>query len=288
MAGRNSKLVIRRVRAVGDQRVVRRLAGSWWRDAATPERKVRSRLELAASIVALAVFASACAHGSRDPSSRIGNWGDSGKLRHFVVLPVNLTINAQPEFIPVLDDMFGAIAGYIRDHGETLETFSRKEATAQWAASIVKVKELKALDDNFETAMRVYVTHLAETRSFDAVIAPSLVYRTTKSRDRTVKWDGVFRKMKVVNLSDQAKTKGLARALVINISGVSLHVMVFGPDGDLIFQRYGGLDLAHNVDMTSAEFTMNPGLLLKEDLLKESDHISEGIGVAFNRYLPMR
>lgn len=288
MAGRNSKLVIRRVRAVGDQRVVRRLAGSWWRDAVTPEHNVRPRLELAASIVALVVFASACAHGSRDPNSKTGDRGDSGRPRHFVVLPVNLTITAQPEFSPVLDDMFGAIAGYIRDHGDTLETFSRKEVTAQWAASIVKVKESEALDDNFETAMRVYVAHLAEAHSFDAVIAPSLVYRTTKTRDRTVKWDGVFRKMKVVNLSDQAKKKGLARHLVISISGVSLHVMVFAPDGEMIFERYGGLDLAHNIDMTGAEYTMSPGLLLKEDLLKDSDHISEGIGVAFNRYLSKR
>ena len=60
--------------------------------------------------------------------------------------------------------------------------------------------------------MRAYVTQLAKTRSFDAVISPSLVYRTTKSRDRRVKWDGVFRKMKIVNLSDEAKQKGLARA----------------------------------------------------------------------------
>ncbi len=268
--------------------MVRQRAGSWWRDAATTERKVWSRLGLAASIAVFAVFASACVHGSRDPYSRYVDRGDAGKPRHFVVLPVNLTIEAPPEFGPVLDDMFGAIAGYIRDRGDTLETFSRKEATAQWAESIVKVEESKALDNNFEAAMRAYVAHLAGTRSFDAVITPSLVYRTTKTRDRTVKWDGVFRKMKIVNLSEEAKAKGFARALVMNISGVSLHVMVFSPDGDLIFQRYGGLDLAHNVDMTSAEFTMNPGLLLKEDLLKESDHISEGIGVAFNRYLPMR
>jgi hypothetical protein len=205
-----------------------------------------------------------------------------------MVLPVNLTIKTPPEFSPVLNDMFGAIAGYIRDRGDTLETFSRKEATARWAASIIEVKESEALEDNFETAMRVYVAHLAETRSFDALIAPSIVYRTTKTRDRKVKWDGVFRKMKVVNLSDEAKNKGLARALTVEIAGVSLHVMVFDSDGDLIFQRYGGLDLAHDVDMTGAEFTMSPGLSLKEGLLKESDHLSEGIGVAFDPYLPRR
>jgi hypothetical protein len=203
-------------------------------------------------------------------------------------LPINLTIKTPSEFSPVLDDIFGAIVGYIRNRGDTIETFSRQEATARWAASIVEVKESELLEDNFESAMRVYVARLAETHSFDAVIAPSIVYRTTKTRDRTVKWDRVFRKIKVVNLSDEAKNKGLARSLTVEIAGVSLHVMVFNPGGDLIFQKYGGLDLAHDVNMAGAEFTMSPRLLLKVDLLKESEHLSEGIGVAFDPYLPER
>jgi hypothetical protein len=245
-------------------------------------------LELAGSIAALAVLAFACAHGFRNPNSRDFNQADADKPRHFMVLPINLTIKTPPELSPLLNDMFGAIAGYIRDRGDTIETLSRKEATAQWAASIIEVKESEALEDNFETAMRAYVTHLAETRSFDAVISPSIIYRATKTRDRRVKWDGVFRKMKIVNLSDEAKNKGLARSLSVEISGVSLHVMVFGPEGDLIFQKYGGLDLVHDVDMAGAEFTMHPGLSLKDGLLKESDHLSEGIGVAFDPYLPRR
>ena len=274
--------------AVGGQSLFRRLEGRWWRAEANPEREVRARLELAGSIAVLAVLAFACAHGSRDPNANYVNQADADKPRHFMVFPVNLTIKTAPEFSPVLDDIFGAIAGYIRDRGDTLETYSREEATARWAASILEVKESEVLEDTFETAMRVFVAHLAETRSFDAVISPSIVYRTTKTRDRTVKWDGVFRKMKVVNLSDEAKNKGLARSLTVAIAGVSLHVMVFGPEGDLIFQKYGGLDLIHDVDMAGAEFTMNPRLSLKEDLLKESDHLSEGIGVAFDPYLPKR
>ncbi len=211
---------------------------------------------------------------------------DADKPRHFMVLPVNLTIKTPPEFEPVLDDMFGAIAGYIRGRGDSIETLSRDDAVARWASSIKAVKKSDALEDNFESAMRVFVTGLAGTHTFNAVIAPSIIYRTTKTRERTAKWDGVFRKMKVVNLSDQAKKKGLARSFTVDIAGVSLHVMVFEPGGALIFQKYGGLDLAHNVDMTNAEFTMSPTLALKDDLLKESDHLAEGMGEAFDPYFP--
>lgn len=266
--------------------MIRRPVGTPWPGRVGAGRNVRSRLEVAGSIAALAILGLACVHESRDPKPNSFDPADADQPRHFLVLPVNLTIKTPPEFDPLLDDMFGAIAGYIRNRGDTLETFSRKEATAQWAASIVEVKESEALPDNFETAMRVNVGHLAETHSFDAVIVPSIAYRKTKTRDRTVKWDGVFRKMKVVNLSDEAKKKGLARALTVEIDGVSLHVMVFSRNGDLIFQKYGGLDLVHDVDMTAAEFTMTPRLSLKEHLLKDSDHLGEGIGEAFDPYLP--
>ena len=268
--------------------MVRRLEGRRRRAEVSSERKIRTRLELAGSIAALAVIALACVHGSGDSKWGTFDRTDADKIRHFLVLPVNLTIKTPPEFTPLLDDMLGFIAGYLRDRGDTLETFSRKEANAQWAASIMQVKQSEALEDNFETAMRVYVAQLAKTYSFDAVIAPSIAYRATKTRDRRVKWDGVFRRMKVVNLSDEAKNKGLARNFTLEIAGVSLHVMVFEPNGDLVFQKYGGLDLAHDVDMTGAEFTMSPGLSLKEDLLKESDHLREGIAVAFDPYLPRR
>ncbi|MBW2577142.1 MAG: hypothetical protein JRE38_03630 [Deltaproteobacteria bacterium] len=237
---------------------------------------------------ALAAFASACALLPDDPNLKYINPADADKPRHFMVLPVNLTIKTPPEFEPVLDHMFGAIAGYIRGRGDSIETLSREDAVAWWAAAIREVKESDALEDNFESAMRVFVTSLAEDHTFNALISPSVAYRTTKTRERTVKWDGVFRKMKVINLSDQGKKKGLARSFTVDIGGVSLHVMIFDPGGGLIFQKYGGLDLAHNVDMTSAEFTMVPSLVLKVDLLKDSEHLDEGMEKAFDPYFPRR
>jgi hypothetical protein len=266
--------------------VARRLRGRRWRNETTPEFNLRYRMQGSGWIAAFALFAFACAHGSDDPNTEHFDPTAAGNPRHFMVLPVNMTIKTAPEFSSELDEMFGAIAGYIREGGDTIETVSREDATAQWAESIMKVKKSEELDDNFETAMRVYVADLSESRSFDALIAPSIAYRTTKTRDRLVTWDGVFRKIKVVNLSDQAKHKGLARSLEMQIAGVSLHVMVFNQDGELIFQKYGGLDLVHDVDMTGAEFTMSPGVSLKEKLLNEREHVREGIELAFDPYLP--
>jgi hypothetical protein len=46
------------------------------------------------------------------------------------------------------------------------------------------------------------------------------------------------------------------------------------------------LDLVHDVDMASTEFSMNPRVSLKEKLLNERDHVREGLEVAFDPYLP--
>lgn len=267
--------------------MVGRRAARRTRTAAIPARRAGRRSKLVALLAALAVVASACAHGD-DPNSRNLKLGDADQPRHFFVLPLNLAIEPPSDVSPVLDDMFGAIAGYIRSRGNTIETYSRREATAQWEASIAEVQQSKALKKNFDSAMRVFVTQLAKAHSFDAVIAPSLVYRKTKVRERSVKWDGVFRKMKIINLSDEAKKKGLARSMSIDIVGVSLHVMVMDPSGNVIFQNYGGLDLAHDVDMTNAEFTMAPKLAVRKDLLKDGEHLDEGIALAFDPFLPKR
>jgi len=249
---------------------------------------VRGHSKLAASMGAIAVFASACVAGFGGSNTQKFDPADADQPRHFLVLPINLTIKTPPEFDSVLDDMFGAIAGYIRGRGDSIETFSREQATERWAASIMEVKKSDTLEDNFRSAIHVLVKHLAEDYSFDAVISPSVIYRTTKTRERTAKWDGVFRKMKVINLSDVAKKKGLARSVSVEISGVSLHVMVFDPSGELVFQKYGGLDLVHDIDMENAEFTMNPRLSLKPGLLKDSEHLDEGMRKAFDPYLPRR
>jgi hypothetical protein len=240
------------------------------------------------ALLACALLAFGCAKGSGEPALPTREAVERSGPRQLFVLPLNVTIKVPSELEPRLDDVFGAVIGYIRGGGNKVETFSRQDAVSRWALSIVEVKRSEALEDNFDSAMRVFVRDLAKGRSFDAVVVPSIVYRATKVRERTAKWDGVFRKFDVINVSDVAKKQGLAKSLSVDVSGVSLHVMVFSPDGKLVFQSYGGLDLAHDVDMKNAEFTNSPRLVLKLDLLGESDHLEEGIAVAFDPYLPRR
>jgi hypothetical protein len=115
---------------------------------------------------------------------------------------------------------------------------------------------------------------------------PALVLRAVESRKRMIKWDGVVRKYKVINLSKEAKKKKISGDASRDFTGVSLHVSVFGANGDAIFQNYGGLDLVHDLDMDDVERTMRAKLALRAKLLKDTKHLQQGIAHAFYPYLP--
>ncbi len=65
----------------------------------------------------------------------------------------------------------------------------------------------------------------------------------------------------------------------------NLHLMVFDAGGELIFENYGGVDLAH-------EFTLVPGeegvlrADLRDEVLEEHRFLHEGVELAFDPYLP--
>ena len=102
----------------------------------------------------------------------------------------------------------------------------------------------------------------------------------------TVKWDGAIRRYDIINYSDRGKKAKLSASISPVIPGVSLYLAVFGPEGDSIFEKYGGLDLIHDVDLKNSEFTMSSGLALQEKLLVDTDNLRDGIAVALEPYIP--
>ena len=249
-------------------------------------RSVRSRVKCSASIAALAFYAWACASAPSFPYAHGTDSEGNPAPQHFLVLPLNLTVHVPNGLEGAPDDIFSAVAGYLRDRGNSIETISPKAARERWRSSIAEVEASDTGKHDFEAAVRAFVERARKSRSFDAVIMPALVFRETKIRKRRVKWDGIVRKYEIVNLSEEAKKKKLTNDVSPVFSGVSLHVMVFGDDGDSIFQGYGGLDLAHDVDMYNVERTMRAKLALKSELLKNGKNLREGIAHAFDPYLP--
>jgi menaquinone-dependent protoporphyrinogen IX oxidase len=247
---------------------------------------VQYRVRRSASIAVLAVCSWACASAPSFPYAHGADSKGNPAPQHFLVLPLNLALPVPAGLEGTTDDVFSAIAGYLRDRGNSIETMSPEAALSQWHSSVGEVAASDTRKHDFETAMQVFIERARESTSFDAVITPALVFRETEIRKRKVKWDGVIRKYDIVNVSEEAKRKKIAGGLSPVFVGVSLHVMVFGVNGDSIFQGYGGLDLAHDLDLYGVEKTMRAQFALKIELLQNSKHLREGIAHAFDPYLP--
>ncbi len=129
--------------------------------------------------------------------------------------------------------------------------------------------------------MRVFTRGLFESTVFDALVVPSLVYREAKLNKRRIKWDGVTRRLG----KQEGESRRVPESFRGVISAVSLHVMVFSAGGELIFENYGGVNLAHELMLVPGELG---GLRadLRDDVLGEHRYLREGVELAFEPYLP--
>jgi hypothetical protein len=239
------------------------------------------------SIAVLAACSWACASAPSFPYANGVDRDGNPAPQHLLLLPLNVAVPVPEGLEGTTDDVFSAVASHLRVLGNSIETISPEAAREQWHSSIAEVSASDTLKHDFETAVQVFVEHARESKKFDALIMPALVLRDTASRQRMIKWDGVIRKYEIVNLSEEAKKKKISGELSPEFSGVSLHVSVFGVNGEAIFQGYGGLDLVHDLDMYGAERTMRAKLTLRSEPLTNTKNLREGIAHAFAPYLPL-
>lgn len=137
-----------------------------------------------------------------------------------------------------------------------------------------------------------FAKELDEHYDFDAIVMPSILLHKTRALDGGASWDGVSRRMKVVNAprlpvgrAQNTLAEGIASG---GISGdvlvTSVHVLVFSREGERILEGRGGLDFVHEVDMSPLKKKFSWQFRMR-DLTRDIDALREGIAVAFDPYL---
>ena len=164
----------------------------------------------------------------------------------FAVLPINLLVPLAPELTPHAGRVQGRITRYLSQLGFPRRLIDESDARRIWRESVAWVEASNSVEHDFWSAMRVFVSRVEEP--FDVIVASSLVYREARLMRGVVKWDGATRRLPRLE-DDERRVPNSYGAMV---SAVSLHLMVFDAGGELAFEGYGGLDLAHT-------FSLKPG-----------------------------
>jgi len=252
------------------------------------------RAASAAAAVLAALLASACAANAPQPRIAPEQQGAPG-VRSFLLGPANLAIALRPELESGVEPVQHEIARYLRAQGRSVEALPLHEGRERWAAAIDEAKRA-APKLSYAGVAEIFTRRLAETREFQALVLPSLLLDRTTVRHRKATWDGVERRIRVVNVphrgagrADNALVDGMSiGSLNASVAVASLHVSVFSEQGRGVFEGRGGLDLLEEVDMKDAARTLHFQLALRGDLLQDRKLLREGVAVAFSPYLPLR
>ena len=244
-------------------------------------------LARALAFTALVAAAVACASGS---SNRISD-EDAGApgVRRILLCPLNLVLGLRSEIQSGAQPVDREIVDYLELQGRVVVRIGVLEGRQQWKQAFADAKAAGSLT----SAARRFVERLAQKHEFDALVMPSLILLQTRALDGEASWDGVTRKMRMVNTpekgvdrDDSTFTKGVAYGGVTGPAWVtSLHVLVFARDGHKVFEGRGGIDFVQEVKVINADKASRWEPRPNSSLFEDRTLVREGVERAFEPYL---
>jgi hypothetical protein len=245
-----------------------------------------------AAAAGVALLAAAC----RSPRPRLLEVepGGAGAVK-VVVAPLNLALKLSPDLEDATEPVSWEIIRYFQSHAARVAVIWAPDAWSLWrdVAASVRKSDTRA---GLEQIGGAFSRRLAEHADFDLLAMPALVYREARVTGRHALWDGVRRRIRFHFRSAVPRGTDPSPGGVVQfrletsglIVGLSLHVLVFTPEGRRVFEGFGGLDLVHDVVQEREGGPDPPFLRLQAKPLGNAEHVREGIAVALDPYVVPR
>ena len=235
-----------------------------------------------------AATALGCAYFSR-PDNKLapGHAGAPG-VKRFLVCAPNTVIALPAEIHGVTDSLREQIDAYLHFHGREAQWINLYDSRKLWGEAAGAAKQKGAVDQT----PAYFAERLDQLYDFDAIIMPSILVHKARASDGGAVWDGVSRRMELLNEPMRPIGGQDTFAQGVEAGGVSgdvlvtsVHVLVFSRAGERIFEGRGGFAFVHDGDMAGAQKNWAWKLRIR-DLAKDIDAMREGIAIAFDPYLP--
>ena len=210
-------------------------------------------------------------------------------VRRILLAPPNLVVALRPEIQSGAAPVDREVAAYLESQGREVLRLGLIEGRRLWKESVAEAKAAGAL----ERGAGIFVAKLARERDFDALVMPSLILLRTSMDASNASWDGVSRRMKIVNApsggvgTDQnTLAEGVAYGGLSAPAWVtSLHVLVFARDGRRVFEGRGGIEFLHEIDLIDEGRSYRYELRPSSSIFLDRGLLREGVVRAFEPYL---
>jgi len=198
-----------------------------------------------------------------------------------VLAPLNLAVALPADLEEsVVEPVEGEMIHYLQSRGARVAVIWKPDASWLWRESAGTAASDGSDGDDFDAVVRSFARTLSEHAAYRALVIPSLVYRHARVSGRHAHWDGVRRRIPVRSSDHRGDhtTNWDGR-----ITALSLHALVYTPDGERIFQGWGGLDLVHDAATRPAGGGKDMAYLVPQNrLLDDPEHVQEGIAHALD------
>ena len=207
-------------------------------------------------------------------------------VHEVLLFPLNVGMALPPAVEAGVERVSEELGGYLEIQAKEVQPVPLSDALLAWRRSTAEFEALGGdSQPSFEAVARLLARDLSKVRSFDMLVLPWISLRPAEARGRSVKWDGVTRKL-AVEPSSMRNWFSAHAHFQARLWSPSLQILAFSPDGEKIFEGAGGLDLLHEILIENPTTALRLVISLRSEVLEDRTLIREGIAVAFDPLLP--
>lgn len=238
-------------------------------------------------LLALSTLALAACATTPDPAPLADA---SARADRVVVAPLNLAIRAPAELEGDGDPVWQELLRHFQDRDRQVAVISPITAERMWLEVMLDEEE-PGLEIGFEAATARFARALAEHRDFDILVMPSLVLRKARVNGQSAYWDGARRAMPMespawdAGLSEVLNNgaTGWVNGVRGDVAAASLHVQVLGPDGVVVHEGIGGLDVVQRAEIARPWTPNRWKFVERPQPFADSGSVREGVESALER-----
>jgi hypothetical protein len=237
------------------------------------------------ALLTLVCVFSGCAS---DPENTLASpiYAGAPGVKRFLVCAPNTVVALPAELQGATGPLREQVDAYLHFHDRDAQWLDLYESKRLWTEALGAAKAQGAI----EKTPAYFAREAAEHYEFDAIVMPSILLHKTRATDNNASWDGVSRRMQILNaprrptgraqstLADGIAFGGISGEVLVT----SVHVLIFTREGERVFEGRGGVGFVHDVDVSVKK---NSWSLRVRDPVIDVDSLREGIAIAFDPYL---